>query len=111
MGALTVTDRPTDVEPTETKERRTRSDAGKPRGPRLSPEEQAAKLNARAAVILADAKAKAEAKIRAQAEAMLKKAHGYLTLAAVHIGSIDAEKAGVLRELAERVDGVELGTP
>lgn len=109
MSAINVDERPTNVEPTETAPaRKERSDKGKPRT-RLTAEERAAKLNARAEVILADARAKAEARIRAQTEAMLAKAHGFLTLASVHIGSIDAERAGILSELAERVDGLELG--
>lgn len=102
-------ERPTNVEPTETKTRRTRSDKGAPRGPKLTAEERAARLNARAEVILADARAAAQDRIRAKAGKLLARAHEALQDAQVLMAPIDAEKAGALETLAMQVDGLELG--
>lgn len=106
MGAIAVDERPTDVTPTAVGARKERSDKGKSK---LSPEERAAKLNARAEVILADARAAAQDRIRAKAGKLLARAHEALQDAQVLMAPIDAEKAGALETLAMQVDGLELG--
>lgn len=82
--------------------RKPRSDAGIPRGPRLPP-------GARAEAILADARGRADARIRAQADRVLGRAHLLIMEAAALISSVDKDKAAAITELGEMVDGLELG--
>jgi hypothetical protein len=78
----------------------------KRRGPNVTPEERAARLCAKAEVILADARARAEKRIRERAAKTLDKARRLVADAASGLDVVDAAKAEELREWAGRMPSV-----
>jgi hypothetical protein len=74
--------------------------------PNVTPEERAARLCAKAEVILADARARAEKRIRERAAKTLDKARRLVADAASGLDVVDAAKAEELREWAGRMPSV-----